>query len=70
MKKAIILGLGLLFIGASCTKVDNYPGPDSAFQGNIIDSVTGKNMLTETGGVNIMLKGRSKIQGSSAGIIV
>ncbi len=55
-KTTIVLGLGLLLIGISCTKVDNYPGPDSAFQGNIIDSVTGKNLITESQGLNIELK--------------
>jgi hypothetical protein len=47
---------GLLLFGFSCTKVDNYPGPDSSFQGNLIDSVTGKNMVTESQGFNIELK--------------
>jgi uncharacterized protein DUF3823 len=59
MKKLLIytiISAGLLFLGVSCTKSDNYPAPDSAFQGNIIDSVTGKNLLTETGGVQIELK--------------
>lgn len=57
MRKLIYLILGgmTLFIGA-CTKSDNYPGPDSAFEGNIIDSVTGKNLVTETGGVMIEMK--------------
>jgi hypothetical protein len=45
-----------VLLGFSCTKADNYPGPDSAYQGNIIDSVTGKNLLTETGGVQIELR--------------
>jgi hypothetical protein len=56
MNKLIIAVLGFLLFGAACTKTDNYSGPDSAFQGNIIDSVTGKNWVTETGGVQIMLK--------------
>src|ERR1700743_1421068 len=51
-----IIGAWLLFLGSSCTKTDNLAGPDSAFQGNIIDSVTGKNLVTETGGVQIQLK--------------
>jgi len=52
MKKilAIVAVLGLLY---GCTKPDNYPGPDSAFSGNVIDSVTGQNLLTETGGFQI-----------------
>jgi len=58
MNKAIngIIAASMLLAGYSCTKVDNYAGPNAAFQGNIIDSVTGKNLLTETGGVEIELK--------------
>lgn len=52
----IVIGAGVLLLGFSCTKVDNIAGPDSAFKGNIIDSVTGKNLVTETGGVMIQLK--------------
>jgi hypothetical protein len=51
-----IIGAGFLLLGFSCTKSDNYTAPDAAFQGNIIDSVTGKNLVTETGGVQIQLK--------------
>jgi len=50
------LGAACLCLGYSCTKVDNYAGPNSSFQGNLIDSVTGKNMLTETGGYQMQLK--------------
>ncbi|HMH23586.1 MAG TPA: DUF3823 domain-containing protein [Puia sp.] len=59
MKKLLIngiIGAGFLLLGFSCTKTDNIAGPDSGFQGNIIDSVTGKNLITETGGVQIELK--------------
>lgn len=57
MRKLIYPVLGILvFLTGGCTKSDNYPGPDSAFQGNIIDSVTGKNLVTETGGVMIEMK--------------
>jgi len=59
MKKLLIkgiIGAGFLFFVFSCTKKDNVAGPDSGFQGNIIDSVTGKNLVTETGGVQIELK--------------
>src|SRR5882724_535451 len=59
MKKLLIKGIisaGFLFFVFSCTKKDNFAGPDSGFQGNIIDSVTGKNLVTETGGVQIELK--------------
>ncbi|HTJ14932.1 MAG TPA: DUF3823 domain-containing protein [Dinghuibacter sp.] len=41
---------------ASCAKTDNYAAPNSTFQGNFIDSVTGQNLLTETGGAQLMLK--------------
>src|ERR1700754_2624068 len=46
----------LLLLSFGCTKTDNLSGPDSAFQGNIIDSVTGKNLVTETGAVQIELR--------------
>jgi hypothetical protein len=52
----IAVGAAVALMGYSCTKADTYPGPDSAFEGNIIDSVTGKNMLTETGGLQIELR--------------
>jgi hypothetical protein len=57
--KKIINGLLIAFTlatGYSCTKIDNYPGPDAAFKGNIIDSTTGKNILTETGGIQMKLE--------------
>src|SRR5258708_29537226 len=58
MKKLInaVFCAAILISGFSCTKTDNIAGPDSAFQGTIIDSVTGKNLVTETGGVQIELK--------------
>ena len=52
---AIIAALVLLG-SYSCTKVDNYSSPNATFQGAVIDSVTGTNLLTETGGVQIELK--------------
>src|SRR5260221_14266072 len=51
-----IIAASMLFAGNSCTKVDNYAAPNSTFEGNIIDSVTGKNLLTEASGVQIELK--------------
>ena len=51
-----IIAASILFAGYSCTKVDNYAAPNSTFQGNIIDSITGKNLLTETSGFQIELK--------------
>jgi hypothetical protein len=55
----IIKGFTLVLIlltGYACSKVDNYASPNAAFQGNIIDSVTGQNLLTETGGAELELK--------------
>lgn len=49
----IILAVYMAF---SCTKIDNYDGPNAAFKGNIIDKTTGKNLLTETSGVQIKLE--------------
>jgi hypothetical protein len=51
-----IIAAAILFVGYSCTKADNYAGPNAAFEGNIIDSITGKNLLSETGGFQIELK--------------
>src|SRR5258708_23691207 len=58
MKKIIngIIAASMLLAGNSCTKVDNYAAPNATFEGNIIDSVTGKNLLTEASGVQIELK--------------
>ncbi|HEX9513160.1 MAG TPA: DUF3823 domain-containing protein [Puia sp.] len=51
-----IIAASMLLAGNSCTKVDNYAAPNATFEGNIIDSVTGKNLLTEASGVQIELK--------------
>ena len=52
-----IIGVALLSsLSYSCTKADNFPAPNATFEGNIIDSITGKNLVTETGGVQIELK--------------
>ncbi len=45
--KSILLAASILYI-VSCSKADNMAGPNAAFEGNIIDSVTGKNILTGT----------------------
>ena len=50
-----IMTTWVLLAGYACSKVDNYAAPNAAFQGNIIDSVTGQNLLTETGGAEIEL---------------
>jgi hypothetical protein len=48
-----IVTASVLLAGYACSKVDNYSQPNAAFQGNIIDSVTGQNILTETSGAEI-----------------
>lgn len=58
MMNKIIKGImtaSVLLAGYACSKVDNYSAPNAAFEGNIIDSVTGKNLLIETGGGEIEL---------------
>jgi hypothetical protein len=58
MKKTIngfLIAFALLLV-ASCTKVDNYPGPDAGFQGRLIDKTTGANFLTETSGIQVKLE--------------
>ena len=57
--KKIISPLLLVFttlLISACTKPDNYPGPDSTFQGRIIDKTTNANFLTETAGMQVMLE--------------
>ena len=57
MKKIINILLCIFLIaGYSCTEIDNYDGPDSTLQGQLTDKVTGKNYITETGGVQLMLE--------------
>lgn len=56
MMNKIIKGImtaSVLLAGYACSKVDNYAAPNASFQGNIIDSVTGQNILTETSGAEI-----------------
>ena len=58
MMNKMIIGImtaSVLLTGYACSKVDNYAGPSAVFQGNIIDSVTGQNLLTETAGAEIEL---------------
>ncbi|NIG54955.1 DUF3823 domain-containing protein [Chitinophaga sp. Cy-1792] len=57
MKKTIysLLVAAVVGMGYSCKKVDNYAGPNAAFQGNVIDVITGKNLLTESGGYAVQL---------------
>lgn len=58
MMNKMIIGImtaSVLLTGYACSKVDNYAAPNATFQGNIIDSVTGQNLLTETAGAEIEL---------------
>lgn len=56
MQKIFFVGLLALSI-VSCTKKDNYSGPNAAFMGNLIDATNGKqNMLTETNGIQVKLE--------------
>lgn len=56
MKKSIFAILLPLAVFCSCAKTDNYAAPNASFQGNVIDSVTGQNLLTETGGASILME--------------
>ncbi|MFY0253817.1 DUF3823 domain-containing protein [Chitinophaga sp. 30R24] len=55
--KGLLIGLSVLSI-ASCTKTDNYPGPNAGFMGNVKDKTDpkGANLLTETNGFQIKLE--------------
>ncbi|MDB5125575.1 MAG: hypothetical protein JWP94_3704 [Mucilaginibacter sp.] len=57
MKKLIsrILVGATLLASSACTKIDNYPGPNASFQGNIISS-TGGNLLTSGGSTQIWMQ--------------
>ena len=57
MKKLIsiiLLGVAILATSA-CTKIDNYPGPDASFQGNLISS-EGGNLETSSGSTQIWMQ--------------
>jgi len=57
MKKLIsriLMGVTIL-AGSACTKIDNYPGPNASFQGNIISS-TGGNLPTSGGSTTIWMQ--------------
>ncbi|WP_291909009.1 DUF3823 domain-containing protein [Chitinophaga sp. CB10] len=58
MKRLIngLLVAAMCCMATSCSKKDNYAGPDATFSGNLINSVTGKNLLTETGGFQVQLE--------------
>lgn len=57
MKKLIsriLMGAAIL-ASSACTKIDNYPGPNASFQGNIIAS-TGGNLETSGGSTQIWMQ--------------
>jgi hypothetical protein len=57
MKKLIsriLMGVAIL-ASSACTKIDNYPGPNASFQGNLISS-TGGNLLTSGGSSQIWMQ--------------
>ncbi|HWZ14687.1 MAG TPA: DUF3823 domain-containing protein [Mucilaginibacter sp.] len=57
MKKLIsrILVGATILASSACTKIDNYPGPNASFQGNIISSAGG-NLLTSGGSTQIWMQ--------------
>ncbi|MDG3581052.1 DUF3823 domain-containing protein [Galbibacter pacificus] len=54
IKSWILLVISLCLF--ACSEVDNYNGPDSSFEGRIIDETTGEIFVTETGGIQIQLE--------------
>lgn len=57
MKKLIsriLMGVAIL-ASAACTKIDNYPGPNASFQGNLI-STAGGNLPTSGGSTQIWMQ--------------
>jgi hypothetical protein len=48
------MGVAIL-ASSACTKIDNYPGPDASFQGNIVSS-EGGNLLTSGGSTQIWMQ--------------
>jgi Domain of unknown function (DUF3823_C)/Protein of unknown function (DUF3823) N-terminal domain len=57
MKKLIsriLMGVAIL-AGSACTKIDNYPGPNASFQGNLI-STAGGNLPTSGGSTQIWMQ--------------
>lgn len=48
MKKILYLMIGAAMLClASCMKIDNWAEPDARFYGNVIDSYTGENLLSD-----------------------
>jgi len=57
--RKIITGLFILLsatLVSSCSKEDNYDGPNAGFKGRLLDNDSKENFLTETGGVQIKLE--------------
>lgn len=50
----ILLGT-IITASYACTKIDNYPGPDASFEGNLLSS-EGGNLLTSQGSSQIRLE--------------
>jgi hypothetical protein len=47
MKKIVYLIMGVALMGlASCMEIDNWDAPDATIYGNVIDSYTGQNLVT------------------------
>jgi hypothetical protein len=68
MKKINYILLGMLLVGlSSCFKKDNYDGPDARIYGNIIDSYTGKPLLSSQNDWQIRLVERSWTGGVPTG---
>ena len=58
MKKIFNYAALLLVIitAGSCSKIDNYPAPDSTITGSVTDAATGKGVQTEAGGSGTRVK--------------
>lgn len=54
MISRILLGVTIL-ASSACTKIDNYPGPDASFQGNLVSS-EGGNLPTSSGSTQIWMQ--------------
>lgn len=56
MKKIYYTIIALtILLGASCTDIDNYDGPNAGMKGKLIDKVTGKNFIAGQGEFSIRL---------------
>lgn len=56
MKKSwYMLCIGLVLFATSCTKTDNYDGPNAALSGKVMDATTGEPLLSGQGEYSIRL---------------